>query len=170
MRSIKITNGIILKQKHIMQEQKKPVGRPAADEPKTEHIRIRVTKSEKAMLKHSGVNMSDIINKGLHILMPTLGIYIEDENRWIEHKEKGTDANLVAYNAICQAIDILKTRREFINKQHKESGAFQSDKPPCFPNGYFSSSEAELLNVLCSQKATLETHTTFYDLSAKDHK
>ena len=139
------------------QKQKKPVGRPKADEPKTEHIRIRVTKSEKAMLKHSGVNMSDLINTGIKIVMPTLGVYIEDEYRWIEHKEKGTDANLVAYNAICQAIDILRTRREFINKQHKES-------EPYFPNGYFSSSEAELLNVLCLQKATLEMHPTFYDL------
>ena len=139
-----------------MQQEKRPVGRPPADKKKAKFIKVRVTDEMFSMLKHAP--KSKLINKGLHILMPTLGVWDKDENRWMEHKEKGTDANLVAYNAICRAIEILRTRREFINKQHKEN-------EPYFPNGYFSSSEAELLNVLCLQKATLEVHPTFYDLN-----
>jgi len=167
MCKIKRANEIILKIKHIVQKQKNKVGRPPSKNKKTKWLKIRVTDEMFSMLKDAP--KSKLINDGLNILMPTLGVWNKDKMRWIETKN-GTDANLVAYNAICYAIEILITRREFINKQHKESGAFQSDKPPCLPNGYFSSSEAELLNVLCSQKATLETHTTFYDLSAKDHK
>lgn len=169
MRSIKITNGIILKQTHIMQKQeKKPVGRPKSDDPKKEHIRIRVTEQEKKMLK--GTKMSSLINTGLKIVMPTLGVYIEDENRWVDYKESGTDANLVVYNSICLAIDIIKSRREKILNQHKESGAFQSDKTPFFPDGYFTSAENELFSMLCRQKIELETHETFYDLRVKDRK
>ncbi|WP_333727513.1 hypothetical protein, partial [Listeria monocytogenes] len=87
-------------------EQKRPVGRPPSDDPKKEHIRIRVTEQEKKMLK--GTKMSSLINTGLKIVMPTLGVYIEDENRWVDYKESGTDANLIVYNSICLAIDIIK--------------------------------------------------------------
>lgn len=144
-----------------MQQEKNPVGRPPSKNKKTKWLKIRVTDEVFSMLKYAP--KSKLINDGLRILMPILGVWNKDENRWIEHKEKGTDANLVAYNAICYAIETIRTQREFINRQHKEN-------EPYFTNGYFSSGEAELLNVLCLQKATLETHPTFYDLSAKDHK
>ena len=126
----------------MQQEQKKPVGRPPADEPKTEHIRIRVTKSEKAMLKHSGVNMSDLINKGLYILMPTLGKKWNGKE-WEKFEDKGTAANLVAYKGICHAIEM-------------QMDIWQSD-----PDG-FSFENAELLKLLRSLKLELDQHCTFH--------
>ena len=125
-----------------MQEAKNKVGRPPADDPKTEHIRIRVTKSEKAMLKHSGVNMSDLINKGLYILMPTLGKKWNGKE-WEKFEDKGTAANLVAYKGICHAIEM-------------QMDIWQSD-----PDG-FSFENAELLKLLRSLKLELDQHCTFH--------
>lgn len=127
------------------QQEKKTVGRPPADEPKTEHIRIRVTKSEKAMLKHSGVNMSNLINTGLKIVMPTLGSKWNGKE-WEAYKIKGIDANTVAYRATNVAIEMLMDSWEV---------AYQSDKPLTEP-------ESSLLKLLRKQKEELQQHCTFH--------
>lgn len=110
MRSIKITNGIILKQKHIMQEQKKPVGRPKADDPKKEHIRIRVTTQEKKMLK--GIKMSSEIKRGLNIIIPSLGFYNADDNTWLPFQHKGESELRLVHSAMNVAINTVNSAKE----------------------------------------------------------
>lgn len=131
-----------------MQEQeKRPVGRPKADEPKTEHIRIRVTKSEKAMLKHSGVNMSDLINTGLGIVMPTLGKKWNG-TEWERHDIHGAAANTVAYRGKNVAIEMLMDSWEYSQKIGVDF--------------MFSAAESSLLKLLRKQKEELERHCTFH--------
>lgn len=125
-----------------MQEQKKPVGRPPVDEPKTEHIRIRVTKSEKAMLKHSGVNMSDLINTGLKIVMPALGSKWNGKE-WEQYDIHGAEANTVAYRGKNVAIEMLMDSWEL-------------------DQSLFTPSEYSLLKLLRKQKEELEQHQTFH--------
>lgn len=141
-----------------MTQKKK--GRPFSTEAKKNtRIAVKVTKGVFNMLK--GAPKSRMLNDGLAILMPTLGVYIEDENRWVDHKESGTDANMVVYNSICLALDIIKLRREKIHQQHRIETP--GDETPYFKEGYFSSAEHSLFNLLCKQKTELEIHTTFYE-------
>ena len=126
-----------------MQETKKPVGRPKADDPKKEHIRIRVTEQEKKMLK--GVKMSSLINTGLKIVMPTLGSKWNGKE-WEAYKIKGIDANTVAYRATNVAIELLMDSWE---------AAYQSGKLLTEP-------ESSLLKLLRKQKEELEQHQTFH--------
>ena len=129
------------------EQEKKKVGRPPADEPKTEHIRIRVTKAEKAMLKHSGVNMSNLINTGLKIVMPTLGSKWNG-TKWEQHDIHGAEANTVAYRGNNVAIEMLMDSWGYSQKIGVDF--------------MFSEAEASLLKLLRKQKEELEQHQTFH--------
>ncbi len=125
-----------------MQEQeKKKVGRPKADDPKTEHIRIRVTPQEKKMLKKQ--NMSYLINKGLHILMPTLGKKWDGE-KWIPWEREGAAANRIAHKALRFSIDLI------MDDWHKAHSSYN-----------LTEDEVNLLQLLKKQQTELEQHPTF---------
>lgn len=93
-----------------MQKQKRPVGRPKADDPKTEHIRIRVTQQEKKMLK--GVNMSEVIKSGLNIVIPSLGFYNADNNTWLPFQHKGENELRLVHSAMNGAVKTVNLIKE----------------------------------------------------------
>lgn len=122
-----------------MQETKKPVGRPPSKNKKTKWLKIRVTPEMDTMLKDAP--KSDLINKGLHILMPTLGKKWDGE-KWQQWEHEGTAANLVAYRAICYAIEL-------------QMDIWQRDRDG------FSAENSVLLSHLRTIKTELEAHSTF---------
>ena len=93
-----------------MQETKNKVGRPKSDEPKTEHIRIRVTEQEKKMLK--GVKMSSAIKSGLNIVIPSLGFYNADDNTWLPFQHKGESELRLVHSAMNGAIKTVNAAKE----------------------------------------------------------
>lgn len=108
-----------------MQKQKRPVGRPKAHDPKTEHIRIRVTEQEKKMLK--GVKMSSAIKSGLNVVIPSLGFYNADDNTWLPFQHKGESELRLVHSAMNEAIKTVKAATtpqlmlvELLKRQRKE--------------------------------------------------
>lgn len=123
-----------------MQKQKRPVGRPPAKNKKTKWLKIRVTPEMDAMFKDAP--KSDLINKGLSILMPTLGSKWNGE-KWEQYKLHGMEANAVAYRGKNVAIEMLMDSWEL-------------------DQSLFTPSESSLLKLLRKQKEELEQHQTFH--------
>ena len=126
-----------------MQETKKPVGRPPSKNKKTKWLKIRVTPEMDAMLKDAP--KSDLINKGLHILMPTLGKKWNGE-KWEQYELHGMDANAVAYRGNNLAIEMLMDSWELAHKNGE----------------HLNGSESSLLKLLRKHKEELEQHQTFH--------
>jgi hypothetical protein len=96
-----------------MTQKKK--GRPFSIAAKTEHVRIRVTKAEKEMLK--GVKMSSAINSGLMVILPTLGIYNAKDKTWSKYLYKGESEKQLAWGAINMAANRLSNEKEPTTQQ-----------------------------------------------------
>jgi hypothetical protein len=122
-----------------MTQIKNKKGRKKSDNPKKTWLKVRVTDEMALMLKEA--NKSQMINDGLAILMPTLGQKWDGE-KWLPWEHEGTAANLVAHKAICYAIEL-------------QMDIWQRDRED------FSAENAELLQLLRSQKNELELHSTF---------
>jgi hypothetical protein len=121
-----------------MTEKKK--GRPfKTDAKKDTRIAVKVTKETFKSLKDAP--KSQMLNDGLSILMPTLGKKWDGE-KWQQWEHEGTAANLVAYKAICYAIEL-------------QMDIWQRDLED------FSAENAVLLRYLRTIKAELEANATF---------
>jgi hypothetical protein len=123
------------------------------DKVKTDRICFRVEPHYLKMLR--GVDKSFLCNQGLEIMLPLCGRWNDDTKKWERWGIDGTDANLIAYNAIGAAIQQLEIERDKNGIDADEAWAEQQKSLHGLLNGFWEQ---------------LRAHKTFWERPLKENE